>query len=54
MAIGQNLVASALFTFILFVLALMIRFAAPNSSAGKLLQFLFASDKYELQLIEKK
>lgn len=53
-SIWQNIVASAIFGFFLFIGALFIRFAAPNSSAGQLLQYLFAPENYELRVIEKK
>jgi hypothetical protein len=44
--IWQGIIASAIFTFILFIIALIVRFAAPNSSVGQLLQYFFAPDTY--------
>lgn len=52
--IWQSIIASVMFTAALFVLALVIRFAAPDSNLGRLLQYLFAPDQYELQIIQKK
>ncbi|MFN5514964.1 MAG: hypothetical protein ACK5CA_09505 [Cyanobacteriota bacterium] len=51
--VWQGLVASAIFTFSLFILALIIRFAAPDTSIGRLLQYLLAPDQYELQIQKK-
>lgn len=51
--IWQGIIASAIFTFLLFIIALMIRFAAPTSSVGQLLQYLLAPEDYELRVIEK-
>lgn len=46
----QSLIASGVFASCLFALALIIRFAAPDSSAGQLLQYLFSPDDYELRI----
>jgi len=51
--IWQSIIASVIFTAFLFVLALAIRFAAPDSSLGRLLQYLSASDQYELMIKKK-
>lgn len=51
--VWQGIIASAIFTFILFIVALIIRFAAPNSSIGQLLQYFVAPENYELRVIEK-
>jgi hypothetical protein len=50
--VWQSIVASFIFTLILFFAALMIRFAAPNSSIGKLVQYLTAPDEYRLEIIK--
>jgi hypothetical protein len=52
--VWQSIVASIFFTFALFILALLIRLAAPDSNAGRLLQYLFAPDSYEIKVIPKK
>jgi hypothetical protein len=52
-AVLQGLVASAIFTFLLFILALMIRFAAPNSGIGQIIQYLVAPENYVLRVTEK-
>ena len=52
--IWQSIIASVIFTAALFILALVIRFASPDSNLGRLLQYLFAPDQYELQIIPKK
>jgi len=51
--VWQGFIASAIFTFALFILALTLRFAAPDSSVGQLLQYLLAPDEYELKVIVK-
>jgi hypothetical protein len=51
--VWQGIMSSAIFTFILFIVALLIRFAAPNSGIGQLLQYFLAPDNYELRVIEK-
>jgi hypothetical protein len=51
--VWQGIVSSAIFAFILFIVALVIRFAAPNSGIGQLLQYFLAPDNYELRVIEK-
>ncbi len=51
--VWQGVIASAIFTFILFIVALIIRFSAPNSGIGQLLQYLLAPENYELRVIEK-
>jgi hypothetical protein len=51
--VWQGIISSAIFAFILFIVALIIRFAAPNSGIGQLLQYFLAPDNYELRVIEK-
>ncbi len=51
--VWQSIIASAIFTFILFLVALIIRFAAPSSGIGQLLQYFLAPANYELRVIEK-
>ncbi len=51
--IWQSLIASIIFTIVLFILALLVRFAAPDSNLGRLIQYLSAPDQYEL-IIKKK
>jgi hypothetical protein len=51
--VWQDVIASAIFTLILFIVALIIRFSAPNSGIGQLLQYLLAPENYELRVIEK-
>ncbi len=51
--IWQGVIASAIFTFILFRVALIIRFSAPNSGIGQLIQYFLAPENYELRVIEK-
>jgi hypothetical protein len=51
--VWQGIISSAIFAFILFIVALVIRFAAPNSGIGQLLQYFLAPDNYELRVIEK-
>lgn len=51
--VGQSIVASCCFTVVLFILALTIRFAAPDSNAGRLLQYLFAPNEYIIEIKEK-
>jgi hypothetical protein len=48
--VWQGIISSAIFTFILFILALLIRFAAPDSSIGQLLQYLSAPDTYKIRV----
>jgi hypothetical protein len=52
--VWQGIISSIIFTFGLFVLALIVRFASPNSSFGQLLQYFFAPENYELKVIPKK
>ena len=51
--VWQGVVASAIFTFILFIFALIIRFSAPNSGIGQIIQYFVAPENYELRVIEK-
>ena len=51
--VWQGVIASAIFTSILFVIALFIRFSAPNSGIGQIIQYLVAPENYELRVIEK-
>ena len=51
--VWQSIIASAIFAFILFIVALIIRFSAPNSGVGQLLQYFLAPENYELRVIEK-
>jgi PHD/YefM family antitoxin component YafN of YafNO toxin-antitoxin module len=51
--VWQGIISSMIFTFGLFVLALIVRFASPNSSFGQLLQYFFAPENYELKVIPK-
>ncbi len=51
--VWQGIVASAIFTFILFIIALIIRFSAPNSGIGQIVQYFVAPENYELRVIEK-
>ena len=48
--VWQGIVASSMFTFALFVLALLIRFAAPQSSVGQLIQYLSSPNEYQLKI----
>ena len=48
--VWQGIIASIIFTSILFVLALVVRFAAPDSSAGQILQYLFSPDEYKIKI----
>ncbi len=51
--VWQGVIASAIFTFILFIVALIIRFSAPNSGIGQIIQYFVAPENYELRVIEK-
>jgi predicted S18 family serine protease len=51
--VWQSIIASAIFTLILFIVALIIRFSAPNSGIGQLIQYFLAPENYELRVIEK-
>ena len=51
--VWQGVVASAIFTFLLFIFALIIRVSAPNSGIGQIIQYLVAPENYELRVIEK-
>lgn len=51
--VKQSIVASVLFSVGLFVIALLIRFLAPDSNPGQLIKFFFASDQYKLCAIDK-
>lgn len=48
--VWQGITASIIFTSILFILALLVRFAAPDSNAGQLLQYLFSPDEYKIKI----
>lgn len=49
-AIWAGLWSSTIFTFLLFLIALLIRFGAPDSSIGKLIQYLTSPAEYQLEL----
>ncbi len=49
----QGVIASAIFTFLLFIIALLYTLAKPDTNAGRLLQYLIAPDGYEIKLIPK-
>jgi hypothetical protein len=51
--IVQSIVASIVFAIGLFSIALLIRFAAPDSNPGQLIKFFFASEQYKLCVIDK-
>jgi hypothetical protein len=51
--IVQSIVASIIFAIGLFSIALLIRFAAPDSNPGQLIKFFFASEQYKLCVIDK-
>ncbi len=51
--VWQGVIASAIFTFILFIVALIIRVSAPNSGIGQIIQYFVAPENYEVQVIEK-
>lgn len=54
--VQQSIVASIIFSFILFMFALTIRFASPDSNFGQLLQYIISPAQYSLKVekIEKK
>lgn len=51
--VWQGVIASAIFTFLLFIVALIIRVSAPNSGIGQIIQYFVAPENYELRVIEK-
>ena len=52
--VSQGIIASVIFSLLVFLLAVGIRISAPNSAIGLIVQYLTAPDLYELEIIEKK
>lgn len=53
-AVWQGIVASVGFSFFLFISAIVIQLAVPKSGFGKIVQYIFSSDKKEIIIIDKK